>query len=204
MLITFEALGAWVIPYAKVAALLAGLSLGASGVGGEYGAGTMPFVLTRPAPRRNLLFTDWAIGLTAIVIVVGSLAFCVFPFLCYARAQGPGNVLIALPGLWVWAAAIYGLASFTTLVAGSASKGLVLSAAVVLTYGFLPDALHSWWHVEALLKARDWTLQIFNGGWDVFFNGASVQFHWGAIAFWLAVAAGFLGASVAWIQYREL
>jgi hypothetical protein len=30
------------------------------------------------------------------------------------------------------------------------------------------------------------------------------SFEWGATAFWLAVAAGFLGASLAWIRQREV
>jgi ABC-type transport system involved in multi-copper enzyme maturation permease subunit len=156
----------------------------------------MHFVLTRPVARRNFIFTDWTIGLTAIVIVVGGLAFGVLPFLCFIHARGPGNVLIGLPGLWALGAAIYGLVSFATLVAGSAPRGLVLSVAAVLTYSFLPTALNEWWHVNTLLSARDWTLQILSDD--------SGHFHWSVIAFWLAGAVGFLGVSVAWIRYREV
>jgi hypothetical protein len=185
-----------VIGYGQVAALLAGLSLGASGVGREYGAGTMHFVLTRPRARRSFVFTDWMTGLTAMVIVVGALAYGALPFLWLAHAEGPGNILIGLPGLWALGAAIFGFASFTTLVAGSAPKGLVLSVAGVLTYFFLPTALYQWWHMDTLIKAQDWTLQILSRD--------SYHFHWSVTAFWLAAAASFLGASLLWIKCREV
>lgn len=193
--ITFDA--SWsVIAYGQVVALLAGLSLGASGVGREYGAGTMHFVLTRPRARKSFVLTDWMTGLTAMVIVVGALAYGPLPFLWLVHARGPGNILIGLPGLWALGAAIFGLASLTTLVAGSAPKGLVLSVAGVLTYIFLPTALYEWWHVDTLIKAQDWTLQILSRD--------SYHFQWSVTAFWLAAAASFLGASLLWIKFREV
>jgi len=181
------------------ALLLASLSLGASSVGREYDAGTMSFVLTRPSRRGNLIFGDWIVGLSAMVIIASGLAFPVLPFLHAVHAKGPGNVLAGLPALWVLGAAVYGLAHFTTLVAGSASKGLVLSAATLLTYSFLPTALNDWWHIDALLRAVDWTLRPLDyDAWPL------SPFDWSAIAFWLGVAAGFLGASLAWIRWREV
>jgi ABC-type transport system involved in multi-copper enzyme maturation permease subunit len=181
------------------ALLLASLGLGASSVGREYDAGTMNFVLTRPTRRRNLILGDWIVGQTAMVIIASGLAFPVLPFLGLVHAQGPGNILAGLPALWVLGAAVYGLAHFTTLVAGSASKGLVLSVATLLTFFFLPNALYEWWHVGTLLKAVDWTFRPFDdGAWPL------SPFDWSAIAFWLAVAAGFLGASLAWIRWREM
>ena len=134
-----------------------------------------------------------------MVIILSGLAFPVLPFLCAIHAKGPGNVLAGLPPLWVLGAAVYGLAHFTTLVTGSASGGLTLSVATLLTYGFLPTALNEWWHTNALLKAVDWTLRPLEyGAWPL------SPFDWSAIAFWLAVAAGFLGASIAWIRWREV
>jgi hypothetical protein len=101
--------------------------------------------------------------------------------------------------LWVLGAAIYGLSHFSTLVAGSASKGLILSVATVLTYYFLPTALHEWWHTDTLLRATDWTLRGFRyGAWPL------SAFDWSVTAFWLAAAVGFLGASLAWIRFREV
>jgi ABC-type transport system involved in multi-copper enzyme maturation permease subunit len=194
--LTFDLLRWQVIGYGLVAALLAGLSLGAGGVGREYGAGTMHFVLTRPRARTNFVFTDWMTGLTAMVIVVGALAYGVLPFLWFAHAQGPGNILIGLPSLWALGAAIFGLASFTTLVGGSAPKGLVLSVAGVLTYLFLPAAFYEWWHMDTLIKAQYWTLQILSRD--------SYHFHWSVTVFWLAAAASFLGASLLWIKFREV
>jgi hypothetical protein len=189
----------WSVLSGQKAALLAGLSLGASSTGREYGAGTMNFVLTRPSRRRNLVLMDWTVGLTAIVIIVSGLAFPMLPFLCLVHAQGAGIVLAGLPALWVLGAAIYGLSHFTTLVAGSAPKGLILSVATVLTYFFLPTALHEWWHTDALLRATQWTLRPFEyGAWPL------SPFDWSAIGFWLAVAVSFLGASVAWIRWREV
>jgi hypothetical protein len=71
--------------------------------------------------------------------------------------------------------------------------------ATVLTYSFLPTALHEWWHADALLRATEWTLRAFkHGSWPL------SPFDWSVMAFWLAVAAGFLGASVAWIRFREV
>jgi hypothetical protein len=194
--LTFNLLRWQVTGYGEVAALLAGLSLGAGGVGREYGAETMHFVLTRPRARGSFIFTDWMTGLTAMVLVVGAVAYGVLPFLWLAHARGPGNILMGLPGLWALGAAIFGLASFTTLVAGSALKGLVLSVAGVLTYFFLPTALDEWWHMDTLIKAQGWTLQILSRD--------SYHFHWSVTAFWLAVAASFLGASLLWIKFREV
>jgi hypothetical protein len=197
--ITFSMLYRAVLQYGQIGVLLAGLSLGASSTGREYGAGTMNFVLTRPAPRENFVLTDWTVGLTAMVIIVSGLAFPLLPCLCLIHAKGPGNVLAGLPALWVLGAAIYGLSHFTTLVAGSASKGLTLSVATVLTYSFLPTALYEWWHTDALLRATEWTLRgLAYGSWPL------SPFDWSVTAFWLAVAAGFLGASVAWIRFREV
>jgi ABC-type transport system involved in multi-copper enzyme maturation permease subunit len=193
----FYMLDCLVVGYGQIAALLAGLSLGASSTGREYSAGTMNFLLTRPGPRRNFVLTDWTVGLTAMVIIVGGPALGVLPFLCLVHAEDPGNILAGLPALWVLGAAIYGLSYFTTLVAGSAPRGLILSVATVLTYSFLPTALHEWWHADALLRATQWTLRAFkHGAWQS-------PFDWSVTAFWLAVAVGFLGASAAWIKWRE-
>ena len=199
MSVTFWMLNWVVSQYGQIAALLAGLSLGALSVGVEYGAGTMHFVLTRPGSRINFIFTDWEVGLPAMIIIVGGLAFPLVPFLMVIHAKGPGNVLAGLPALWVLGAAVYGLSYFTTLVAGSAAKGLTLSIAVLLTYSFFPTALDEWWHSDTLRRATNWTLRAFrNNAWPL------TPFEWGATAFWLAVAAGFLGASLAWIRYREV
>ncbi|MGA2077637.1 MAG: hypothetical protein ABSH52_29455 [Terriglobia bacterium] len=179
--------------------LLTGLILGSTGVGREYGADTMSFVLTRPCARRNFILTDWLVGLTAMVIILSGLVLPLLPFLAAVHAKGSGNVLAALPALWVMGAAIYGLSHFTTLVTGSASKGMILSVATFLTYFFLPTALHEWWHSDALLRAAEWTLAPFKyGAWPL------SAFEWGATTFWLALAAGFLGASLAWIKFREV
>jgi ABC-type transport system involved in multi-copper enzyme maturation permease subunit len=188
-----------VFGFGSMVMLLAALSLGASGVGREYGAGTMNSVLTRPAPRRNFILTDWVVGLTGLVIILSGLAFPLLPFLYAIQAKGPGNILAGLPALWVLGAAIFGLSHFTTLVSGSASKGLTLSAATLLTYSFLPWALHEWWHKDAPFKAAKWTLGAFD--WDAW---PLSPFNWGATVFWLAVAAGFLAASLAWIRWREV
>jgi ABC-type transport system involved in multi-copper enzyme maturation permease subunit len=179
--------------------LLTGLSLGASSVGREVGASTMNFVLTRPCPRRNFILTDWTVGLTGMVVILSGLAFPVLPFLHAIHAKGPEIVLAGLPPLWVLGAAVYGLAHFTTLVTGSAARGLTLSVAALLTYGLLPGALNEWWHIDALLKAVDWTLRPL--GYDAW---PLSPFDWSATAFWLAVSAGFLGASIAWIRRREV
>ena len=199
MEVTFYTLDWLVLEYGPIAALLAGLSLGASSTGREYGASTMNFVLTRPSRRRTFVLTDWTVGLTAMVIIVGGLAFGALPFLCLIHAKGPGNVLAGLPALWVLGAAIYGLSYFTTLVAGSAAKGLVLSVATFMTWSYLPTALDEWWHADTLLRATEWTLRAFKGGsWPL------GPFDWSVTAFWLAVAVGFLGASLAWIRLREV
>ena len=188
-----------VLGYGPIVLLLTSLSLGAGSVGREYGAGTMTFVLTRPGQRWKFILTDWVVGLTGMVIILGGLAFPVVPFLCAIYAKSPGNVLACLPALWVVGAAIYALSHFTTLVAGSGSRGLVLSVAAILTYFFLPNTLHEWWHTDALLRATQWTLRPFAfGAWPL------SPFDWGAIGFWLAVTAGLLGASVAWIRFREV
>jgi ABC-type transport system involved in multi-copper enzyme maturation permease subunit len=187
------------IGYGPMVMLVTGLSLGASSVGREVGASTMNFVLTRPCPRRNFVLTDWTVGLTGMVIILSGLAFTVLAFLYAVHAKGPGNVLAGLPALWVLGAAIYGLAHFTTLMTGSASKGLILSVATLVTYSSLPTALNEWWHTDTLLKAVNWTLRPLEyDAWPL------SPFDWSATAFWLAVAAGFLGASLAWIRWREV
>jgi len=195
----FWMLGWVVLQYGRIVALLAGLSLGASSLGGEYGAGTMHFVLTRPDARKKFVLADWRVGLPAMVVIVGGLAFPLLPYLMLVHAKGPGNVLAGLPAVWALGAAVYGLSYFTTLVAGSAAKGLTLSVAVLLTYSYFPTALDEWWHSGTLLRATEWTLRAFNNNaWPL------APFDWSAIAFWLALSASFLGASLAWIRFREV
>jgi hypothetical protein len=195
----FVLMGNWSMGIGPAAALLAGLGLGATSVGREYGAGTMNFVLTRPEARRNFILADWTVGLTGMVVMLGGMAFPILPFLVAVQAKGAGNVLGVLPALWALGAAIYGLAQLTTLVGGSAPRGLILSVATVTTYLFLPNALHDWWHVSGLYRVYEWTMRPFEfGAWPL------DTFDWGPVGFWLAVAAVFMGASMAWIRWREV
>jgi len=190
----------WLEMVGLAAALFTGLLLGATSVGRAYGEGAMSFVLTRPAARRNLVLVDWTVGLTGVVISLSGLVYVVYPFLSYVEVRGPGNILGILPALWLVGAAVFGLAHFTTLVGGSLGKGLILSVAVVLSYGFFPSVLQDWWHVDFLSKPVDWTFRILECHRSWPFG----PFEWTGMFFWLAVTVGFFAASVAWIRYREV
>ena len=188
----------YVLVYGQYFALLSALILGAASVGKEYAAGTMNFLLTRPCPRRNFVLTDWKISISALIVIIGALGFGIYPFFVFARAAGPGNVLALLPGLWAVAIALFGLSHFTTALAGSTARGIILAAGAAVAYTQLPIALKLWWHSDWAYDATEWTFRMFEWSWG------PPRIDWPPTIFWLVVAAGFLAGSAAVLRYREV
>jgi len=185
--------------YMNIAVVWAGMTLGATSVGREYSSGAMAFLLTRPTQRRRFVWTDWGLGMAEIFVMLSMFILGAVPFLIYVSKSfrsSPGVLLLIMV---VVAAVLYSLTHFTTIATGSSMKGLSLSAAVVLFYILFPTAMNEWWHVDSLLKAQQWTFQVFDWAY-----GGEVHPHWGIMALWAAVAIIFPTLSQLWLERREV
>jgi hypothetical protein len=182
------------------AAVWVALSLGAVSVGREYRSGAMPFLLTRPASRKAFVWTDWSLGLAQMTVI---LAMMLVGLASVLRSIGDDYVWLGFPPLLecvVLGAALYGLAHFTTALAGSSMKGLSASAAVILFYELLPGALQDWWHLSGPLRFRDWSLNLWGcepGITDPF------TLHGWPMLMWLLVALAFPLLSQIVLEWRE-
>lgn len=187
------------LDYMKIAAVWAGLSLGATSVGREYRSGTMPFLLTRPSSRRRFVWTDWGLGVAGILLILSMFLVGAIPILVYTTKSFFWMPAALLLVMFVAAGLLYSLTHLATTVTGSSMKGLSLSAAIILFYVLFPTALDEWWHIKSLLKIQEWTFQIFD-----WMEGTYIHFHWGIMGMWAAVAVTLPLLSQLWLKRREV
>jgi hypothetical protein len=136
-----DALGASLMELIAVA----GLILGAMGVGVEFERGTADFLLTRPRSRRSFLWTSWCLGAAQILTLV--------PLALAANWLTRPDLTAARPGLFprvplamcAVALLIYSLTYLMTTLARNSRNGIGLSVAALTGY----TLLHVWlilWH----------------------------------------------------------
>lgn len=124
---------------------VAGLLLGALGVGTEFEKRTADFLLTRPRPRWYLLWTSWGLGATEMVVLV--LVSNVFRLARVGpdRVQGLGDFLRTLVAFCTLALVYYCLTYLMTTLARNGRNGTALALAVMLAYSTLFSTLRIWY-----------------------------------------------------------
>jgi len=124
---------------------IAGLILGAMGVGVEFERGTADFLLTRPRSRRSFLWTSWCLGAAQILTLVPlALAINWLTRPDFA-ADRPGLFSRVPLAICTVALLVYSLTYLMTTLARNSRNGIGLSVAAITGYTFL----HMWlilWH----------------------------------------------------------
>jgi hypothetical protein len=181
------------------AVIWSALAFGFISVGREYGSGAMAFVLTRPQKRWRIVWSEWALAVAEICLVLSMLVIGMTPFLYMINRIGAGFAGLVLPGALAVAACLYGLTQFLTLLTGSSARGLSATLATVLFYIFLPSALNDWWHISWPLKVTELSLSIFDVDW-----GELQLPSWEIALLWAIVAMIFPFLSQWLIERREV
>jgi len=166
---------------------MAGLGLGATGVGDEFQPRTLEFLLTRPRRRSYFIWTGWTAG-AAQILVIGTLTVSVAVALLVFVT---GSVLTwrivgTLPLLCLGAVLVFGLTYFLTVLTRSGRHGLHLGLACVVVYPLLAAALEHWWQIK-LPVPFDMVAGV--AGHDL--RGIAQPFPTAALAGWTAVAMTF-------------
>lgn len=124
---------------------VAGLILGALGVGVEFERGTADFLLTRPRSRRSFLWTSWCLGaaqILTLVLLALAITWLTPPDFLADRSGLFSRVPLAMCTV---ALLIYSLTYLMTTLARNSRNGIGLSVAAITGYTFL----HGWlilWH----------------------------------------------------------
>jgi ABC-type transport system involved in multi-copper enzyme maturation permease subunit len=112
--------------------VMAGLGLGASGVGGEFPRGSLEYLFTRPRARRYFLWTGWLAGMSQLAItfllytLVGVLALL---YVCGSLQTW--RIVLLVPLSVTSAAVTFGLTCFLTVLCRDGRLGLNLSLGLV-------------------------------------------------------------------------
>ena len=176
-------------------AVIVGLVLGASGVGAEFGIGTLPFLVTLPRRRRYFVWVNWLTGaaqLLALFVVSVGVAF--WSLLFVTGSVGSWRLLAIIPLTFTIALATYGLAYLMTVLTRSSQNGLV--SAIVLGIGCNASAgvvSHLW---KINLPSLAGLLRFYKMGGESFPLGAMVEFLLIAMAFPFAAQLLFEHAEV--------
>jgi len=198
-------LGAWTVSslgtYLLPAMIWSSLAFGATSVGREYGAGALPFVLTRPQRRWRIIWDDWVFAAAEICIVLSALWLGTEVFLSRISTIWLGLSGVMIPGAVALGVCLYGLTQFLTLLTGSGAKGVSFAVAVVLFYYFLPGALEQWWHIHWPAKILDLSLSMFSMFED---RSSDLAQQWEIAALWFVVALIFPLFSQWLIERREV
>jgi len=195
---TVASLATFMLP----AMIWSSLAFGGTSVGREYGAGAMPFVLTRPQRRWRIVWDDWALGAAEICIILSMFCFGLAPFVAQISSIWLGFIGVMLPGVLAVGICLYGLTQFLTLLTGSGAKGVSFAVAVVLFYNFFPAALEQWWHVHWPSKILDLSLSMFSMFDSRWLPDLAQQ--WKIAALWSVVALIFPFFSQWLIERREI
>ena len=130
---------------------LAGLGLGASGVGEEFAQGTAEFLLTRPRRRRYFVWAGWATGAVELFIIVALAVLASFVTLAYViKSAGNWKLLAIIVPLFVFGAVVYSLTYFMTALLKNGRAGLSVGLGVFVLYSLLPVALGLPWVIAFL------------------------------------------------------
>jgi ABC-type transport system involved in multi-copper enzyme maturation permease subunit len=129
--------------------VLAGLNLGASGVGEEFAQGTVEFLLTRPRRRRYFVWASWAIGAATLFIMIALAILGSFATFVYVTKSAQyWKFLTMIVPLFVLGTLVFGLTYFMTAVRRSTRNGLTSSLGLILIGLLLPAAVQLQWRIN--------------------------------------------------------
>ena len=161
---------------------VAGLFLGALGVGMEFEKRTADFLLTRPRARRRLLWTSWSLGAAQIVVLV--FVGCIFRLagLGLRPAIGAGDFFRLLVALCTLALLFYSLTYLMTTLARNSRNGTALAILAFSGYEGLWAWLHFWYQIN---------IPFFSDLFEHTFHSAA-GFSFTPVAGWLSVCLALM------------
>lgn len=127
---------------------VAGLFLGALGVGMEFEKGTADFLLTRPRSRSYFLWTSWGLGSAQMVVLVLVSNLFILARLGSRRVEAPGDFLRSLVAWCTLALVFYSLTYLMTTLARNSRNGTALAIAVFAGYEGLWLWLRFWYDIH--------------------------------------------------------
>jgi hypothetical protein len=211
-------------------AVWTGLALAISSIGKDYASSGASFLLTRPQRRPAMLWIDFAFAIGTVAIAGALLEGSAIAVAARALpAIRTVQLMGLLPTLVAVAAAVYGLTIFWIVVTRSATKGIELSVATMMTVSLLPGALLEWWHIAWPEAVRGWMLKMFEwrptvsywitrvhprqpSGRYLYYAGdfqpmmyrSLEPYPIAALAVWIGLALALVYASQKIVEYREV
>lgn len=171
--------------FGSLVMLVAGLSLGASGVGQEFSQGTLDFLLAQPRSRKYFVWAEWVTGASALLVMVGlAVVISLVNFAVLTKTLPTWKLLTIILPLFVFGAVAYSLTYFMTALSKSGSNGMARSLGLIVAAFVLPIAARREWHINlpslaTLLEASRWATM------------PGIHFPWAAMIGWSMVALAF-------------
>lgn len=165
-----------------VLAPVAGLLLGAFGVGEEFATHSLEFLLTRPRRQRYFVWAAWATGAAELLLISLIATGAAFAFLlAVTRTVYTWSIFALAPLYFTTTAVFFGLTYLGTTVARSARNAQAFSFLVLIGYAALTLTFYRWQHVR------------LPGWWDMFvwLGKDRVAFSYSSYLGWTALALGF-------------
>jgi ABC-type transport system involved in multi-copper enzyme maturation permease subunit len=171
--------------------VLAGIMLGASGVGEEFKQGSLEFLLAQPRKRNYFVWMGWCVGLTELLVIISiatAVALSALIYVTHSTKLAP-RFTAAIPLMFAVAAISYAITYLMTIVTRSARSGIIGTAVVFMVYGGASFLLQHAFQIE--------TPSLLDGLTD-WFKQPSTSFvllrtgGWTAAAAMLGVAAHFI------------
>ncbi len=173
------------VVFGSIVLVIAGLGLGASGVGDEFSQGTLGFLLAQPRSRKYFVWAGWLAGASAVLMIIGLAVLISLASLAVLTKTALGWKLptIIVP-LFVLGAVVYGLTFFMTALTKNGRNGMSYSLGVLAISLPLPWALETEAKVSVpspfdVLEASKWA------------TSQSAHFPFVAIIGWGLVALAF-------------
>lgn len=186
-----EAQTAWKIstavlaPAALMVGMLAGIGLGATGVGAEFTPGTLEFLLTRPRRRRFFVWRGWAVGVMEVCVLAAFYIALSAIGTALVTGRASPRMLIVFPVAVTGALVALGVSYFLTVAGREAKYGAMIG--LLLLFGY-PAFVAIMRQYAGINLPTPWSL-VPGGGPDP--SGglyATIPFPYASMAGWLAFA----------------
>jgi ABC-type transport system involved in multi-copper enzyme maturation permease subunit len=173
------------VPGGLMVAMLAGIGLGASGVGSEFTPGTLEFLLTRPRRRRFFLWAGWSTIAIQIAILVALYIVISIAGIALVSGLVTPRAIIAFPIAMTAALAAMGVAYFLTVAGREAKHGAMVGLLFAFGYPVFVVAVRQFWKVNL---PTPWSLVPARGPDPSGILYTTIPFPYASMAGWLAFA----------------